>query len=66
MVQNEPKSQETNSKVEAIIRKKLGKSFNPDDFDESLFDVLLLEGVDLGSELTIDDKNFLERFKDAK
>jgi len=62
----EPEKKETNSRVEAIIRRKLGRDFKADDFDESLFDVLLLEGLDLAGELTQDDKAFLERFKHAK
>ena len=57
---------ETNSRVEAIIRKKLGRGFSEDDFDEEQFDLLLLEGLDLAGELTLDDKAFLERFCKAK
>ena len=62
----EPKEKGSNSRVEAIIKHKLGRNFNGEDFIESQFDVLLLEGLDLGSELTEDDKAFLERFKHAK
>ena len=57
---------ETNSRVEAIIRQKLGRNFNSSDFEEAQFDLLLLEGLDLGGELTIADKIFLERFNQAK
>lgn len=57
---------ETNSRIEAIIRKKLGREFSEDDFDEEQFDLLLLDGLDLAGELTVDDKAFLERFKHAK
>ena len=37
-----------------------------DELDESQFDSLLFEGLDLGPELTPDDKVFLERFAEAK
>ena len=59
-------TKETNSRVEAIIRQKLGRDFTDDDFDEAEFDLLLLEGLDLNGELTLDDKAFLERFNKAK
>ena len=57
---------ESNSRVAAIIRQKLGRDFNADEFDESKFDILLLEGLDLGGELSPSDKTFLERFTGAK
>ena len=40
--------EETNSRVQEVIRKKLCRHFNSKDFDESQFDLLLLEGLDLG------------------
>ena len=54
------------SRIEALVRDRLGQEFNPDEFKEDQFDVLLLEGLDLGGEMTEDDKAYLERFKQAK
>ena len=36
-----------------------------DNFDESRFDLLLFEGLDLGKEFSPKDKVFLERFQSA-
>lgn len=57
---------ETNSRVARTIRERIGHNFTAEGFDESQFDLLLLEGLDFEGELSIDDKLFLERFKDAK
>ena len=52
------------SKIEAMITARIGRNFE-EDFDQTQFDVLLLSGVNLG-ELTIEDKNFLEKFNQVK
>ena len=52
------------SRIEQIIRQKLGTNFE-DEFDPSKFDSILLRGVNL-IELTPEDKAFLEKFDQAK
>ena len=52
-----------NSRIAQIIKERLGgKTMESAEFDESQFDNLLLEGLDLGGELSAADKAFLERF----
>ena len=50
--------------MESTIKAKLGKKMQKD-FDQTQFDVLLLEGMDL-IELTPEDKAFLEKFNQVK
>ena len=53
------------SRIETHIKRKLGPSFDWETFDESAFDLILLEGIEL-FELGLEDKFYLEKFKDCK